>query len=104
MFEFNGHTYAWDYKIFIGAMHTLKNLDTNEIVAICQLKAGVTTQSITAWGLRYACLLLLAPVFVLLILPITSSVAGIAGNLPAHCIFCSPGRPRVGVLAFALCK
>ncbi|KAK9796628.1 hypothetical protein WJX73_003497 [Symbiochloris irregularis] len=51
-FEYNGATYAWDYKIFIGAMHTLKNLETNEIVAVCQLKAGVRMQSVTAWGLR----------------------------------------------------
>ena len=52
VFEYNGQTYAWDYKIFIGALHTLTNLDTKEIIAICKLKPGVTTQSITAWGLR----------------------------------------------------
>lgn len=51
-FEYNGNTYAWDYKIFVGAMHTLKNLETKEIIAVCQLKAGVRMQSVTAWGLR----------------------------------------------------
>ena len=39
-------------QIFLGALHTLKNLETNEIIAICKLKPGVTTQSVTAWGLR----------------------------------------------------
>lgn len=53
VFEHNGHTYAWDYMIFLGAKHTLTNLETGEVIAICQLKPGVTTQSLTAWGLRY---------------------------------------------------
>lgn len=52
VFEHNGHTYAWDYMIFLGAKHTLTNLETGEVIAICQLKPGVTTQSLTAWGLR----------------------------------------------------
>ena len=52
VFEFNGRTYAWNYVLVLGACLKLKDMETDEVIAVCKLKPQVTTQAITAWGLR----------------------------------------------------
>ena len=52
VFTYNERKYRWNYFLLVGATLTLKDVESNEVLAVAKLKPAVQSQAVTAWGLR----------------------------------------------------
>lgn len=55
LFEYKGRKYAWNYWVFLGSTLKLIDVETQEELAVVQLRPTWTIQIITSWSWRYGC-------------------------------------------------